>query len=106
MEKLSVLVVEDDALARKVMQAQLAAHDVEFAEDKPSALRKLESGKHDVCFIDLNLGKDDAQSGLDLIPVAAAKGVYSVVMSGHDSEPVVERAYQLGCDDFYAKGNE
>lgn len=27
-------------------------------------------------------------------------------MSGHDSEAVVERAYELGCDDFYAKGNE
>lgn len=106
MEKLSILVVEDDALARKVMQAHLAAHDVDFAEDKPSALRKLQANKPDVCFIDLNLGKDDAQSGLELIPVAAAKGVYSVVMSGHDSEPVVERAYQLGCDDFYSKGNE
>ncbi len=45
MEKLSILVVEDDALARKVM-------------------------------------------------------------SGHDAEAVVERAYALGCDDFYSKGNE
>jgi DNA-binding NtrC family response regulator len=27
-------------------------------------------------------------------------------MTGHGSEAVVERAYALGCDDFYAKGNE
>ena len=27
-------------------------------------------------------------------------------MSGHDAEAVVERAYELGCDDFYSKGNE
>ncbi|MEK7234816.1 MAG: sigma 54-interacting transcriptional regulator [Elusimicrobiota bacterium] len=27
-------------------------------------------------------------------------------MSGHDAETVIERAYELGCDDFYSKGNE
>lgn len=106
MEKLSILVVEDDPLARKVMQVQLAAHDVAFAQDKHAALLQLESSRPDLCFIDLKLGEDDSHSGLELIPVAAAKGVYSIVMSGHDSEPMVERAYKLGCDDFYAKGNE
>jgi len=106
MAKLSILVVEDDPLARKVMQAQLAGHSVEFAIDKPSALAALASRSHDLCFIDLKLGKNDDCSGLQIIPVAASKGIYSVVMSGHDSEPYVEKAYTLGCNDFYAKGNE
>jgi two-component system NtrC family response regulator len=106
MDKLTILVVEDDALSRKVMTAHLAGHTVEFAHDKAAALRKLQTLKPDICFIDLNLGDGDDCSGLELIPVTAARGIYSVVMSGQDSEPVVERAYALGCDDFYAKGNE
>lgn len=106
MAKLSILVVEDDPLARKVMEAQLKGHSVEFAVDKRTALEALAMGAHDLCFIDLKLGKHDDCSGLQLIPVAVSKGIYSVVMSGHDSEPYVEKAYSLGCNDFYAKGNE
>ncbi len=103
---LAILIIEDDPLARKVMASQLGGHAVDFAADAPTARKKLEAGKADLCFIDLQLGEDGGYAGLDLIPVAAAKGIYSVVMSGHDSEKVVEKAYALGCNDFYAKGNE
>ncbi len=106
MSKLAILVVEDDPLARKVMSAQLGAHTVDFAPDMASARKKLDGSKHDLCFIDLELGENDDSAGLELIPLAKSKGVYSVVMSGHDSEKFVERAYELGCNDFYAKGNE
>ena len=106
MPKLKILVVEDNPLARKVMTAQLGDHSVEFASDEAGARRKLESGKYDLAFIDLQLGENDACSGLKVIPLAVSKGVYAVVMSGHDSEKFVEQAYELGCHDFYAKGNE
>ena len=106
MKNLSILVVEDDALARKVMASHLKEHTVDFAEDAAAARRKIEAGRHDLCFIDLQLGDEDSRAGLELIPLAAAKGVYSVVMSGHDAEAIVEQAYEFGCDDFYSKGNE
>lgn len=106
MLRLKILVVEDDPLARKLMEAKMGGHALDFAADLAEGRRKLENGRHHVCFIDLNLGPKDDCSGLGLIPVAAAQGVYTVVMSGHDSEKVVEKAYALGCDDFYAKGNE
>jgi len=106
MEKLSILVVEDDPLARKVMAVQLKDHAVDFASDAASGRKLLESGHHALCFLDLQLGDKDEASGMELIPLACAKGVYSVVMSGHDAEAMVERAYELGCDDFYSKGNE
>ncbi len=106
MDKLKILVIEDDPLARKIMEAQLRGHDVEFAHDAPSALRKIESKRSEVCFIDLKLGDKDDFAGLELISAARAAGTYSVVMSGHDSDKIVERAYALGCEDFYAKGNE
>lgn len=106
MGKLSILVVDDDPVARRLIEAHLDGHQVEFAPDAGTARRKIEAGGQDICFIDLNLGERDEASGLNLIPLAAKKGIYSVVMSGHDAEPMVARAYDLGCDDFYAKGNE
>jgi DNA-binding NtrC family response regulator len=106
MQKLKILVVEDDPLARKVMEAQLREHDVDFAHDAASGRRKIASKRNEVCFIDLMLGDKDDLAGLELISAAREAGAYSVVMSGHDSEKVVERAYALGCEDFYAKGNE
>ena len=106
MVKLSILVIEDDPLARRVMQDHLGGHQLDFAQDTGTARHKLQAGRHDICFIDLNLGEKDQASGLQLIPLATSKGIYSVVMSGHDSETVVEKAYTLGCHDFYAKGNE
>ena len=106
MEKLNILVVEDNPLDQQVIGDYLAAHSVEFAANFDAAVRKLESGRYDLCFLDLQLGKDDDCSGLKLIPLAAAKGIYSVVMSGHDSEKMVIRAQELGCNDFYAKGHQ
>ena len=106
MQKLKVLVIEDNPLARKVMEEHLAGHSAEFASDEAGARRKLGSAQYDLCFIDLDLGKDDDCSGLKLIPLAVAKGIYSVVMTGHDSEKIVEQAYELGCHDYYVKGDE
>lgn len=106
MNKLAILVVDDDPLARKVMAVQLKDHAVDFADNAASGRKLLESGSHALCFLDLELGDGAETSGMDLISLAVSRGVYSVVMSGHDAEAVVERAYELGCDDFYSKGNE
>ncbi|MBI4668009.1 MAG: sigma-54-dependent Fis family transcriptional regulator [Elusimicrobia bacterium] len=106
MTKLKILAIEDDQLFRKVMASQLAGHTVDFAENAVSARKKLETGNYDLCFIDLKLGDQDNYSGLKLIPLACSKGIYSVVMSGHDSQAFIEKAHELGCNDFYAKGNE
>lgn len=104
--KLKVLVAEDDALSRKVISMQLRGHEVDFAHDAGAGRRMIEKGGHDICFIDIQLGPREDKSGLTLVPVASKAGAYTVIMTGHDSEAMVERAYELGCDDFYVKGNE
>ncbi|HNW42870.1 MAG TPA: sigma 54-interacting transcriptional regulator [Elusimicrobiales bacterium] len=106
MQKLKILVIEDDSLAREVMAENLAGHAVDFAADKAAAERRLKAGDYDICFVDLLLGVDDDYSGLKLIPLAAAKKIYTVVMSGCDTEDTISRAYALGCSEFYVKGNE
>lgn len=104
--KLKILVVEDDPLARQVMAERLTKHAVEFAGGVEEARARLEARPPDLCFIDLDLGDGKDCSGLDLIPTAVSKGVYAAVMSGRDSDQFVDRAYELGCRDFCAKGNE
>jgi DNA-binding NtrC family response regulator len=106
MEKLDILVLEDDKLAQKVMAAQLAGHNADVTGDLASALKKLETGRYDMGFFDLMLGPDDDYSGLKAIAAAARKGVYAVVVSSSDSDEIIDRAYELGASDFYAKGNE
>ncbi|MBI4667640.1 MAG: sigma-54-dependent Fis family transcriptional regulator [Elusimicrobia bacterium] len=104
---ISVLVIEDDPIACKHMAVHLKDHKITFAHDFPTAKQKIKQGAYNICFIDLQLGEnDDGCSGLKLIPLAVSKKIYSVVMSGHDAGPIVERAHELGCDDFYAKGDE
>jgi two-component system nitrogen regulation response regulator GlnG len=106
MAKLDILVIEDDALARKVLGKHLAGHNLDTANDTDAAKAKLAANRYDICFIDLMLGTGDDCAGLELIPLAAAKGIYAVVMSALDSEDTVAKAYELGCRDFYVKGNE
>ncbi|MEW5815342.1 MAG: sigma-54 dependent transcriptional regulator [Spirochaetota bacterium] len=106
MNKLNILVVDDDRLARDIMADNLGGQAVDFAADKTTAERKLKASHYDICFIDLMLGENDDYSGLKLIPLAVAKGIYSVVMSSCDTEETISRAYALGCKEFYVKGNE
>ena len=106
MEKLNILVLEDDKLAQKVMAAQLAGHGVDIAGDLKTALKKIETARYDIGFFDLMLGPSDDYSGLKAIAAAAARGVYAVVVSSSDSNEIIDRAYELGARDFYAKGNE
>lgn len=103
--KLKILVVEDDPLAQTVMRERLGDHAVEFAANVDEARARLET-RPDICFIDLDLGDGKECSGLELIPAAVSIGAYAAVMSGHDSDRFVDRAYELGCRDFCAKGNE
>jgi len=106
MDKLKILVIEDDSLAREVIAGNLAGHAVDVAADRAAAERKLKAGRYDLCFVDLLLGENDDYSGLKLIPRAVAKGSYTVVMSSCDTEETIGKAYALGCKEFYVKGNE
>ncbi|MCK5107087.1 MAG: sigma-54-dependent Fis family transcriptional regulator, partial [Elusimicrobiales bacterium] len=106
MNKLKIFVVEDDKLAQKLMSKHLSEHVVDFADNKLAAIKKLKTNNYDICFFDLMLGIKDDYSGLKLIPLAIDKGIYTVIMSSSDSDEIVDKAYELGANDFYAKGNE
>jgi DNA-binding NtrC family response regulator len=106
MDKLKILVIEDDKLAQSVVASHLSGHGVDFADNKTDAEKMLNSNKYNLCFVDLKLGKHDPMSGLQLLPIAKKRGVYAVVMSSSADDETVNRAYKQGCRDFYVKGHE
>ncbi len=102
MKRLNILVVEDDDLQRLGLVSVL--NDFGKVDDVNSSIAardRMEKGRYDVAFFDLDLEYDLA--GLDLVTVANSKGIYPVVLSARDCEKVILKAYQNGCEDFLAK---
>jgi two-component system nitrogen regulation response regulator GlnG len=101
--QLKILVVEDDKLFKKILLNKLSKHNVDSSENYKDALNKINSNKYDIAFIDLRLGENDNYSGLKLIPVSVSKNIYTVVMSASEEDEIVNKAYSLGCMDYYGK---
>jgi DNA-binding NtrC family response regulator len=70
------------------------------------AQRKITNHNFDICYIDLRLDDSNELKGLELLPEAVKKGIYTVVMTSVEDEKAAEMAYELGCQDVYIKGNE
>ncbi|MBL7663571.1 MAG: sigma-54-dependent Fis family transcriptional regulator [Bacteriovoracaceae bacterium] len=102
-----ILIVDDEKLARFAIKQQFQKNfEVYEADNFFDAKKILETKVIDIAFIDLRLDDSDELMGLKLIPVAVKRGIYSVVMSSYSEDETVDKAYDLGCKDFYAKGNE
>ena len=101
--KLKILLVEDDKIFQKLLTKKLSGHIIDIADNYDTALNKINFSHYEIVFLDLNLGKNDDYSGLKLIPLAVAKGMYCVVMSISEEEEIINKAYNLGCMDYYGK---
>lgn len=104
-KKLSILVVDDDELYRLALKQMLSPFgDIADANNLSSGLKLLKDRKFDLAFLDMTL--DSELEGLDMVKAASDQGIYSVVLSGHDSDEIIERAYKAGCQDYFQKGDE
>lgn len=104
-QKLSVLVVDDEELFRETLRENLIeiCH-VCMAANKEDAFLLMKRRSFDIAFIDLKLGPD--YSGIEVVKESSRRGIYSVVLSGHDEDEIVEMASKAGCQDFFTKGEE
>ncbi|MBL7665297.1 MAG: sigma-54-dependent Fis family transcriptional regulator [Bacteriovoracaceae bacterium] len=95
------IIVEDENLPRLTLRGLLK--DVETTEAKTLAQARalILNEKFDLAFLDLDLDKKLA--GLELTKIAKERGLYSIIVTGHSDEKIVERAYQLGCQDYLTK---
>lgn len=104
---LKILVIDDDKLSRIKMKSHLEDHQVIEAATYQEALKKLSAFNFDLCFIDLNLDNTDNELlGLEILKITVHKGIYSVIMTSLHDEEIIEHAYEMGCNDYYTKGQE
>ena len=104
---MKILIVDDEKLARLAIRSQLDERfEVIEASNFNEAIDKLDTNLFEICFIDLKLDTSNELKGLDLIPLATRKGIYTVVMTSIEDDLIAEKAYEKGCQDLYNKGNE
>jgi two-component system KDP operon response regulator KdpE len=102
MKALRILVVEDDAAIRKLLQAALtrSGYQVIEAVDGRSALAALAIDKPDAVLLDLGLPDRD---GLELVPLIKAAGPALIIVSAREDTDQKVAALDLGADDYVIK---
>ncbi|HET9931310.1 MAG TPA: response regulator [Polyangiaceae bacterium] len=105
-ERLSLLVVDDDAVDRAAVKRALRGTDldVEVMEvaDAPEALEALRRGGHDCALLDFRLPRGD---GLALLRAARSEGLQTpiVVLTGQGDETLAVEIMKAGALDYLAK---
>lgn len=103
MEK--ILLIEDDALIRKMVEFKFKKEGFEVidCDNGREGLEKLESELPDIVLTDMML---PYVSGLEIVSAVKAfpgKNIPVIVFSAMGQEKVVEEAFQLGADDYITK---
>lgn len=105
MEKLKVLVVDDDPIVRETLfelLTQIAGCDTEVAETGKDGLEKIQNKDFNVVFTDLTMPE---MNGIDLIKEAKRINPYLpiVVITGYGSIDNAVNAMKEGATDFITK---
>lgn len=101
-DRMRVLVVEDEVIAGALMRNVLERHgyDVSVAEDVRSASLAFEVARPDLVLIDVVLARE---SGIDLGPDLARRGVPFIYVTGHTDPATLSRAGATHPFGFIAK---
>jgi len=103
--KISTLVVDDDTLIAQSLSFKLKAFgNVTICNKTGEALDILSNQSFDLAFIDLNI--DNELDGLEILKKTVAKNIYSIILSSYDDEENIQKAYEMGCQDYFVKGDE
>jgi len=107
-----ILLVDDNPRVRSFVRPALEAAEFECieAEDGWSALEKIEEVQPDLIVLDIMLG-DDSMSGLDVCKKIRKDGIstpviFLTIKDRSDDPRYLERAFQLGADDYVTKREE
>jgi sigma-B regulation protein RsbU (phosphoserine phosphatase) len=104
--QLHILVVDDEAIARLILSRPLLelGHRVEMAASGNEALKVLEKSKVDLILLDIGMQDGDGFLVLEsLRDKEELRWVPIIVTSGHQSEVQINRALELGADDYMTK---
>ncbi len=101
-----ILIVDDETLVRKTMQAQIGApHTVTLADSMEEAMDILDRQLIDLVFTDLSLDESPERLGIRLIKeiTKAYPTTVVVAMTGHDESHLVEECLKAGAADYLIK---
>ena len=106
---MNILLLEDDEIARIGFSALIKnksgekSNLFEFSQAKV-LLSEIDSLRPDIAFIDLDLEED--LIGLEVLAEFVKRGIYCVVLTGHDEDEHIIQAYELGAKDYLVKPAE
>jgi DNA-binding NtrC family response regulator len=96
-----ILLLEDDEIYRKMLKKNLSRYGRVFeASNLLDGIKILETLRIDFTFIDLDLNGQKL-AGLGLLE--KAKGSRSIILSSHEEEEVIQKAYEMGAEIFLNK---
>ncbi len=109
MQKIKVLLIEDDAEDADLLQEILSernAHlfELEWVKRLRIGIERLTQGGIDVVLLDLSLPDSQGMDTLKRIQAEVQSSVPIVVLSGLDDESMAFTAVQLGAQDYLVKG--
>jgi len=102
----AVLLVDDDALLRRLVKTTLRPMAVRIveADNAIEALKVARDERPCVALLDVGLGKDDGVRLCQSLKTSeATKDVRVVMLSGHDDPRTRARAHRAGASAFLAK---
>lgn len=101
-QKMTILVVDDEAAIRRLLRASLDRADYHVVEagSARETLTALQIDKPDVVLLDLGLPDRD---GLELIAAAKSAGAAVIIISARDATSEKVAALDLGADDYVSK---
>ncbi|WP_181905221.1 response regulator transcription factor [Aestuariispira insulae] len=97
-----ILVVEDDPLIQRMIQAVLKeeGYRIDFAGDGAAAQKQFQLHSYDLVLLDLGLPD---VSGFDLVPVFSKVSCALIVLTARDTESDEVLSLELGADDYLRK---
>ncbi len=97
-----ILIIEDDKSIAEIEQdyLEMSGYGVSCAYDGETGLKMLQSGKFDLCILDIMLPKLD---GFEILKRAKEKEIPILVVSARDEEMYKIRGLNLGADDYITK---
>ena len=101
-----ILVVEDEAAIREMLQALLEqeGYTVETAADGASGLARIEAGGLDLVILDLMLPELDGLELCRRVRARAGKSYLPILMlTALDTEPQLITGFDAGADDYVGK---
>lgn len=102
---MKILITEDDALTRKILQKSLsnAGFEIYLAKNAKEAISRLKSDKLDLVLIDIYMPGIDGIELIHIVRNDMKNNVPIAVITRDKSEEMVVKAFEAGADDFILK---